>query len=51
LQATVGTHWFFRQDLAIAVEARYLHMSCAGITSPNLGLNAVIGVLGLTWFF
>jgi hypothetical protein len=28
-----------------------LHLSCAGMNRPNLGLNAVAGMLGLTWFF
>ena len=51
LQATVGTHWFIRDNLALTLEARYLHMSCAGISKPNLGLNAVLGMVGLTFFF
>jgi hypothetical protein len=33
------------------VEARYLHVSDAGISSPNFGLNGVMGMIGLTWFF
>jgi hypothetical protein len=51
LQANVGTHWFVRDDLAFTFEVGYLHMSCAGIHNPNLGVNTIKGMLGLTWFF
>src|SRR5690348_5807698 len=51
LQATVGTHWFIRDSTALTVEVRYLHMSCAGISDPNRGLNGVLGMVGLTFFF
>lgn len=51
LQATAGTYWFLRDNLALNLEVRYFHMSCAGISSPNLGLNGVLGMLGLTFFF
>ena len=47
----VGVHWFVRDRLALTAEARYLHMSDAGITSPNFGVNGVTGLIGLTWFF
>ena len=50
LQGSVGTHWFLRDDLALTAEARYLHLSCAGISHPNLGLNSVVGMVGVTWF-
>ena len=33
------------------IAARYLHLSCAGINSPNLGLNNVSGLVGISWFF
>jgi hypothetical protein len=51
LQGTVGAHYFIRNNLALTAEARYLHLSCAGMNSPNLGLNAVTGMIGLSWFF
>jgi lipid A 3-O-deacylase len=51
LQGTVGTHWFINDNVALTLEARFLHLSCAHISSPNLGLNAVVGMVGLTWFF
>jgi hypothetical protein len=51
LQACGGIRWFFRDNVALTVEARYLHMSCAGISRPNLGLNTALGMLGLSWGF
>jgi hypothetical protein len=51
LQANVGTHWFVRDNLALTFEVGYLHMSCAGLHDPNLGVNAIKGMAGLTWFF
>ena len=51
LQAGGGVHWFWRKDLALTLECHYLHLSCAGISNPNLGLNSVIGMLGVTRSF
>ncbi len=51
LQGGGGAHWFIRDKLALAAEARFLHMSCAGISKPNLGLNGVMGMIGITRFF
>lgn len=51
LQGGVGLQWFLRENVAFVVEARFLHLSCAGISSPNLGVNGVTGMFGLTFFF
>jgi lipid A 3-O-deacylase len=51
LQGTAGMHVFLRDDLALTLEARLLHMSCAGISSPNRGLNGLGGMIGLTFLF
>jgi lipid A 3-O-deacylase len=51
LQAGVGVQWFLRENVALSLEARYVHWSCAGLNKPNLGLNGVTGMLGLTFFF
>jgi hypothetical protein len=51
LQAAVGVRWFIRDNVALSLEARYLHMSCAGLSTPNLGLNNVNGMVGVSWFF
>jgi hypothetical protein len=51
LQPGIGTLWFVKDTMALSFEARYLHMSCAGIHKPNLGLNGVAGLLGIKIFF
>ena len=51
LQACVGTHWFIKERVALTMEARYLHLSCAGMNDPTLGLNGATGMVGLTFFF
>jgi len=51
LQASVGVQWFFRDNMALTLEARYVHWSCAGLHAPNLGLNGVTGLLGISFFF
>jgi len=38
-------------NLAVMMEARYFHISDAGMTNPNFGMNGVTGLIGLTWFF
>jgi hypothetical protein len=51
LQASTGVRWFLRDDLALTGEVRYMHLSCAGIHQPNLGINNVAFFIGVTWFF
>jgi lipid A 3-O-deacylase len=51
LQANAGMHWFVRKDMALTAEVGYLHVSDAGLHSPNLGLNAIKIMGGITWFF
>jgi opacity protein-like surface antigen len=51
LQAGGGLHWFFRDNAALTFEFRYIHLSCAEITSPNLGVNGVLWTAGLSRFF
>jgi lipid A 3-O-deacylase len=51
LQAATGIRWFISNNVALNVEACYLHMSCAGINTPNLGLNNLNGMVGVSWFF
>jgi hypothetical protein len=51
LQAGTGIQWFLKDNLGLTLEARYVHLSCAGISRPNLGLNGVTGMLGVTIFF
>lgn len=51
LQAGAGVRYFIRDNVALSLEARYLHMSCAGMSTPNLGLNNVNALAGISWFF
>lgn len=51
VQAAAGVRWFIKDNIALSIEARYLHMSCAGLNSPNLGLNNVNSMIGIGWFF
>ncbi len=51
LQAGLGVHWFVTENLAITLEGRYIHLSCAGISHPNHGLNGILGLIGVTRAF
>jgi hypothetical protein len=50
LQFNIGTQWFIRENLALTCELGYFHISCGGIHDPNLGLNSIKSMIGLTWF-
>jgi hypothetical protein len=51
LQAGGGFQWFWRDNVAFTLQARYMHLSNAGIDSPNAGVNTFLFSGGLTWFF
>lgn len=51
LQAGAGVNYFFRNNAALSLEARYLHLSNARLSTPNLGLNSILFLAGLNWFF
>lgn len=51
LQVGGGVQWFFRENEAVTVEARLMHWSDGGFSSPNLGLNGISGLIGLSYFF
>jgi len=51
LQASTGVRYFLRDNLALTTEVRYIHFSCAGLHKPNLGMNNVAFMLGVSWFF
>ena len=51
LQAGVGAHLFLTRRTAATLEYHLVHVSNAGISSPNRGLNMHLVALGLTWFF
>jgi hypothetical protein len=35
----------------LSTEVTYMHFSCAGINDPNLGINNVAFMFGVSWFF
>lgn len=51
LKGGAGVQWFIKENVALSFEAYYLHLSCAGMSDPNQGLNGVTGMVGLTVFF
>src|SRR6266849_1735861 len=51
LQGGGGIQWFVKDNMAISVEARYVHFSNAGIRDPDHGLNGVTGLIGWSFFF
>ena len=51
LQVGAGFHWTLRKDLALTFQARYLHISNAGIETPNNGVNSFLFSAGVTRFF
>jgi lipid A 3-O-deacylase len=46
-----GFMWFWRDNVALTLQYRYLHMSSAGLSSPNQGVNENIAYVGMSWFF
>jgi len=50
-QGGLGTHYFFRENVAFTAEWRWLHLSNAGISEPNHGTNTQMFMAGITWFF
>lgn len=51
LQFGAGVHYFFRDDTALTMHYRLVHLCNAGIERPNQGINESTFYLGLTWFF
>jgi hypothetical protein len=51
LQASTGVRWFIQDNLALTFEAGYLHLSDAGLSRPNQGVNSIKGMIGVSWFF
>jgi lipid A 3-O-deacylase len=51
LQAGAGAHYFLKDNLSLTLQARFIHFSNAGMKFPNLGVNTLTGLVGLSWFF
>jgi lipid A 3-O-deacylase len=50
-QGGPGLNYFWRDHSAITFQARYLHISNAGIKHPNAGANIALFSAGMSWFF
>jgi lipid A 3-O-deacylase len=51
LIAGAGAHWFVKPDTAVTLSYRLMHLSSAGLYRPNVGVNANLISLGVSWFF
>jgi hypothetical protein len=47
---TFGVQFFNNQKRALTASIRYEHISNAGLTVPNPGINTVQFLLGINWF-
>jgi len=50
-QGGLGFHYFFSERTALTGEWRFLHISNAGINSPNNGINTSLLLVGVSYFF
>ena len=51
LQTGVGAHYFVRDNLSVTCQARLIHLSNANLDAPNLGVNNITLMLGVSWWF
>ncbi len=51
LQGGGGIDIFLRENLALSLEYRFIHLSNASWSTPNLGVNTSNLLVGLSWFF
>ena len=51
LQTGPGVRWMINKDTALTLQARYLHLSNAGIADPNQGVNTFSFYVGMSWLF
>jgi len=49
-QVALGLQFFVRQKRSINVAARYVHLSNAGLATPNPGINTVQFTIGYHWW-
>ncbi len=50
LESGTGTQYFMTESIALTIGARFHHISNAGIGDRNLGLNSVLGYVGVSFF-
>jgi hypothetical protein len=51
LEAAVGCHYLVHPNWSVDLEADFLHISNAGMSRRNAGLNSVGGMVGVTYYF
>jgi lipid A 3-O-deacylase len=51
VQLGVGTHYFLMDNIALTLQVRGIHLSNAYIKLPNHGANALLFLVGATYFF
>jgi hypothetical protein len=51
LEAGIGLHYLITPNVSIDAEGDYLHISNAGMSQRNAGLNAIGGMVGVTYYF
>ena len=51
LQAQLGLKWYVAPSLSLDVEGGFQHISNAGLSDRNAGVNAFGGSVGLTYYF
>ncbi|HVP43926.1 MAG TPA: acyloxyacyl hydrolase [Terriglobales bacterium] len=49
-QAAAGLQFFIQHNRSINLAARYVHISNAGLASPNPGINTIQFTLGYHWW-
>jgi len=49
-QASFGVQIFTREKRAVSLAAKYVHISNAGLATPNPGINTIQFALGYHWF-
>jgi len=49
-QASFGVQIFTREKRAVSLAAKYVHISNAGLTTPNPGINTIQFSIGYHWF-
>jgi len=50
-QASLGLHYLIDKKWSIDTEAMFHHISNAGLSERNRGINSFGGFIGLTYFF
>lgn len=49
-QASLGVQIFTREKRAVSIAAKYVHISNAGLATPNPGINTIQFAIGYHWF-